>query len=170
MLNVVTHRTGSCRLLRGRNALSSLRKVCSSLMTCRPTAESGLNRRLSISDSWRSRRPLPSVPIYANLSIHVENNLSRQRRSVDKDDSSQQSVLSSLKARNRLFAHRNFAARRSPSARKAGQLLTGALQQLSRRVPSRERNPCSPYDVAFVDVRHHTPRRACDIRRGRALR
>jgi hypothetical protein len=32
-VNIVTHRTNSCRFLRGRNALSSLRKVCSSLMT-----------------------------------------------------------------------------------------------------------------------------------------
>jgi hypothetical protein len=40
--SAVTHRTDSCRVLRGRKALSSLRKVCSLLMT-RSTAESGLN-------------------------------------------------------------------------------------------------------------------------------
>jgi hypothetical protein len=43
VLNLVTHRTDSCRFRRGRNGLSSLWKVCSSLMTSRSTAESGFN-------------------------------------------------------------------------------------------------------------------------------
>ncbi len=47
LLNAVAQGTDSGGVLRGRDTLSSLRKVCSLLMISRSNAESGIKRRIA---------------------------------------------------------------------------------------------------------------------------